>query len=183
MLISMDFLLLYLNDGCFCWCESMSSEIEIYDCRVEDVDDSVKELWLALTREMFEIEHFTLPSEANGERWVKFVREGLASGKNFLLVARSGNKLIGFAYMSVFRSYPLDVSDRVGVINDVYLLPEFRARGIGERLAVGCIKKLEAEGVGIARLSVLRENKAAIKLYEKLAFNIHAYTMTKVLKH
>jgi ribosomal protein S18 acetylase RimI-like enzyme len=165
------------------WCKLVADEIEIFECGVKDVNNSLKELWLALAREMFEIEHFTLPSEANGERWIQFVREGLASGKSFLLVARSGSKLVGFAYISVFRSYPMDVSDRVGVINDVYLLSEFRGRGIGERLVVGCIKKLEAEGVSIARLSALVENKAAIKLYEKLGFNVHAYAMTKVLKH
>jgi ribosomal-protein-alanine N-acetyltransferase len=77
----------------------------------------------------------------------------------------------------------LDVTGSVGVINDVYVLPEFRGRGIGERLMVECVTKLEAEGINIARLSVLVENKAAIKLYEKLGFSICAYAMTKVLKH
>jgi hypothetical protein len=47
----------------------MTSGIEIYECRVEDVNDLVKELWLRLAREMFEIEHFTLPSETNADKW------------------------------------------------------------------------------------------------------------------
>jgi ribosomal protein S18 acetylase RimI-like enzyme len=143
----------------------------------------LKELWLALAREMFEIDHFILPFEANGERWIKFVREGLASGSDFLPVAKNGSMLIGFAYASLFRSYPMNITDFVGVINDVYVLPEFRRRGMGERLAIECIKKLEAEGVGIVRLSVLVENKAAIKLYEKLQFIVRAYALTKTLKH
>jgi ribosomal protein S18 acetylase RimI-like enzyme len=77
----------------------------------------------------------------------------------------------------------MDVTNFVGVINDVYVLPEFRRRGVGERLPNECMKKLEAEGVGIVRLSVLAENKVAIKLYEKLQFIVRAYAMTKTLKH
>lgn len=107
----------------------------------------------------------------------------MASGKNCLLVARNGSRLVGFAYTSLSRSYPLDVAEFVGLINDIYVLPEYRGRGIGERLVVKCIKKLKAEGVDIARISVLAENKAAIRLYEKLDFGIYAYTMTKALKH
>jgi hypothetical protein len=72
------------------WCKFVAGEIGIFEYRVEDVNDSLKELRLALAHEMFEIEHFTLLFEANGERWAKFVREGLASGNNFLLVARIG---------------------------------------------------------------------------------------------
>ena len=55
--------------------------------------------------------------------------------------------------------------------------------GFTKRLTIECIKKLRAEGVDIARLSVLAENKVAIKLYEKLGFGIRAYTMAKVLRH
>lgn len=56
------------------WYKLMTGKIEIPEYGVEDVNDSLKELWLALAREMLKIDHFILPSEANGERWVKFVR-------------------------------------------------------------------------------------------------------------
>jgi len=159
----------------------MTSEIEIYECRVEDVDNSVKELWLGLAREMFEIEHFTIPSVANGDRWVKFVREGLASKRNFLLVAKNRKRLVGFAFASVPRDYPLDIAEFVGVINDVYVLPEFRGKGIGKKLVVECLKRMKAYKVNAVRLMVLTENRTAIKLYEKLGFRTYRYGMIKRL--
>ena len=161
----------------------MANEIEIYECRVEDVDDSVKELWLGLVHEMFELEVFIVPSESNGDRWVRFVREGLASGRNFLLIARNRNRLVGFASASVPHDYPLEVSEFVGVIDDVYVLPKFRGRGIGKRLVVESLKKMKDKSVNAVRLIVLKENKTAIKLYEKLGFRIYRYGMTKSLEH
>jgi ribosomal protein S18 acetylase RimI-like enzyme len=142
----------------------MAERIEIYECEVESVDDSVKEMWLGLAREMFEIEHLIVPSEANGDKWVEFLREGLASRRNFLLVAKSGSGLVGFAYASILRDYPFEVSRLVGGINDVYVLPEFCGRGIGKKLVVECLKKMKVAGVKAVRLQVLTENKAAIKL-------------------
>jgi ribosomal protein S18 acetylase RimI-like enzyme len=161
----------------------MGNKIEIYDCRVEDVDDSVKKLWLALSREMFEVEHFIIPSQTNSDRWSKFVREGLVSGRNFLLVARNESRLVGFAYASVPHGYPLDVSEPVGVIDDVYVLPEFRGMGVGKKLVVKCLNKMEAMGVNVVRLKVLSENKTAIKFYRKFGFRIYSYGMVKALKH
>ena len=157
----------------------MTEEVEICECEVEDVDDSVKELWLGLAREMFEIERLIVPSEANGDKWVEFVREGLASGRNFLLVAKSGGKVVGFALASIFRDYPLEVSKIIGVIDDVCVLPEFRSKGIGKKLAVECLNKMKAAGVTAVTLQVLTENKAAIELYEKLGFKVNRYGMIK----
>lgn len=73
----------------------MTSEIEICECRAEDVDDSLKDLWLGLAHEMFNIERFILPSKTNSDRWAKFVREELASGRSFLLIARMEADLLG----------------------------------------------------------------------------------------
>ena len=156
----------------------MAEGIEIYECEFEDVDSSVKELWLGLSREMFEIERLILPSEANGDKWVEFVCEGLASGRNFLLVAKNGSRLVGFAYAGIFPEH-FQVSNLVGRIDDVYVLPEFRGKGIGKKLVVQCLNKMNAVGVKAVRLQVLTENKVAIRLYEKLGFKTNRYGMIK----
>jgi len=160
----------------------MTEEVEICECEVEDVNDSVKELWLGLSHEMFEIERLIVPSEANSDRWIEFVRQGLASGRNFLLVAKSDNAVVGFAFASIFRNYPLEVSKTIGVIDDVYVLPEFRGKGIGKKLAVGCLNRMKAAGAKAVTLQVLTGNKVAIKLYEKLGFKTYRYGMLKQIK-
>ena len=53
----------------------MTGEIEVFKCRLEDVSECVKGLWSGLAKEMFEIEHLTVPSETNSNRWVKYASE------------------------------------------------------------------------------------------------------------
>jgi len=161
----------------------MSEKTEVYEWKAKDVDDAVKQLWLALAREMFEIEHFILPSEANANKWLEFVREGLASGKNLLFVAKSKDKIVGFALAGVPREPSLDVAEFVGSLNDVYVLPEFRRKGIGKKLSNHCLKKMKDMGVKTVRLTVLSENKAAVRLYEQLGFKVYRYGMLKPFEH
>jgi ribosomal protein S18 acetylase RimI-like enzyme len=161
----------------------MANEIEVHLCRVEDIDKTLKQLWLALALEMFEVEHYTMPSEANADRWANFVRESLTGGKSFLLVAKSEGKVVGFAYATIFRDYPLDVAELIGAINDVYVLPEFRGKSIGKKLMIECMNKMQAEDVKAVRLIVLSENGSAVKLYQRLGFRIFRYGMIKPLKH
>jgi ribosomal protein S18 acetylase RimI-like enzyme len=113
----------------------------------------------------------------------KFVCEGLVNGRNFLLVARDKNRPIGFAYATIFRDYLVEVTESAGVINDLYMLPSFRRKGVGKKLVRECLKRMKMNKVNVIRLTVLRENEAAIKLYEKLGFKICRYTMMKSLKH
>lgn len=156
--------------------------MEICEYGPEDVDDALKELWLGLAHEMFEIEHFVLPLEANADKWVSFVRDGLAKKTSFLIVAKFGNKPVGFAFSTVYGEHPLKVSELVGTINDVYVLPMFRGKGIGKKLIIETLNKMRDNGVKAVRLTVLIENKAAIKLYEKLGFKLYQHGMIKALR-
>lgn len=155
--------------------------IKICECKPEDVNESLKQLWLSLAREMFKIERFILPSAENADKWISFTRDTLVRGKGFLFVAKNGNKPIGFCTSSIFEM-PLEASEIMGSINDLYVLPEFRGRGIGRKLVAESLKKLKAQGVNTARLNVLKENRAAVKLYRKLGFKIYNYGMEKTLE-
>jgi ribosomal protein S18 acetylase RimI-like enzyme len=94
---------------------------------------------------MFNVERFILPSEENADKWIRFTRGSLASGKSFLLVAKTSNKPIGFAKGSV-PEYLLEVSEHFSTIDDLYVLPEFRGRGVGRKLVVESLKTLKARG-------------------------------------
>ncbi|MEM3597111.1 MAG: GNAT family N-acetyltransferase [Candidatus Bathyarchaeia archaeon] len=162
----------------------MNCEAEIFACSLKHVENfaaELKELWLGLARETFEIEPFITPSEANSNKWFKFVRESLACEKGLLLVARSEGKIVGFLFASVRRDFPLETSKIVGVINDVYVLPTFRRRGTGRRLIVEFLGRVKELGVDSVFLSVLAKNTNAIKLYENFNFKIYSYTMVKKL--
>lgn len=161
----------------------MVEDTRIVEYKVEDVDESVKQLWIGLAKEMFEIAHSTLPSETNGDTWVRFVREGLTKGTGMLLVAKNRDQTVGFAYSTIFHEFPLEIQEPFATINDLYVLPGFREKGIGRRLMNECVERIRAKGFNIIRLNVLREDKAALKLYKKLGFNILMYGMIKAFEH
>jgi ribosomal protein S18 acetylase RimI-like enzyme len=107
----------------------------------------------------------------------------LTERRNFLLVAESKNIPVGFAYASVFRGHPFEATELAGAINGVYVLPECRGKGIGKKLIVECLTKMQTEGVSSVRLTVLSGNETAVRLYEELGFKVFRYGMIKPFKH
>jgi len=134
-------------------------------------------------KETFEIERYILPSEANADRWLRLVREGLTERRDFLFVAESKDRLVGFACVSVFRGHPFEAVKLAGATNGVYVLPECRGKGIGKKLIVECLTKMQTEGVSSVRLTALSGNETAVRLYEEFVLKVGRYGMTKPFKH
>jgi ribosomal protein S18 acetylase RimI-like enzyme len=153
------------------------AEAVISECNVGDLDDSLKKLWLALVRESSELHLFILPSETNSDTWCKFVHDGLVKRTNLLFVAKIQGRSIGFVYVTIFRDYAFEVSEPVAVVNDLYVSPDHRRRGVGTKLMTECMKRLKAEGMKGIRLTVLSGNTAALGLYQKLGFRTYTYGM------
>jgi ribosomal protein S18 acetylase RimI-like enzyme len=57
-----------------------------------------------------------------------------------------------------------------GVVDDVFVLPEWRRRGIARRLVGEGIKYLREQGLEEARLDVVQTNQPAISLYRSMGY-------------
>ena len=128
---------------------------------------------------MYEIEHMIIPSKDNCDKWINHIRENLAKKKHILLVARVEAGVVGFVSATYSSDFPLKVSQPFGRLNNLYVLPEYRRKGIGTRLVNECLKKMKDSSVKTIRLNVVKDNQPAINLYEKLGFKIHNYGMSK----
>jgi ribosomal protein S18 acetylase RimI-like enzyme len=159
----------------------IANKVAINECRIEDLDSSIKHLWMYLAQEMFELEPITLPSEANSNKWLDFVKEGLLKKRSILLTAKVKEKIVGLASITLPREMIFEVQETFGVINDLYVLPGFRKKGIGKNLLEECSSRIKAEGFKRARISVLSADKNAIQLYKKAGFKVFIYNMTKKL--
>lgn len=84
---------------------------------------------------------------------------------DLFLVAREGRRVVGYAVGLIRKG-------RVGHVVSIAVVPEYRRRGIGERLLKELLRKFEERGCERARLEVGVTNEAAIKLYRKLGFKI-----------
>ncbi|CUH96292.1 hypothetical protein P22_2382 [Propionispora sp. 2/2-37] len=80
----------------------------------------------------------------------------------YYLVLCEGRKIIGYAGMWI-------IVDEAHVTN-VAVLPEYRGRGLGEKLMSSLKEAAAARGAASMTLEVRPSNRAARSLYEKLGF-------------
>ena len=94
-----------------------------------------------------------------------FVRQMEELTPSTFLVARSGEKVIGFAVGAV-----TGTSLRDAWVLRLRVLPGFQRKGIGSALTLRLLTALASKGVEQVFLSVSPENTAALGLYKKLGF-------------
>lgn len=63
-----------------------------------------------------------------------------------------------------------------GLVHWVGVKPEARGQGLGTALSVRVLEELAARGYADAWLNTSRERQAAVKLYQRLGFEVHAET-------
>jgi ribosomal protein S18 acetylase RimI-like enzyme len=85
-------------------------------------------------------------------------------------------------YLVVVWGYSLEFHGRDAFVDEVYLEPDCRNRGVGSRALALAEKACRAAGVRALHLEVERPNTRAQELYRHLGFRDHdRYLMTKML--
>lgn len=82
-----------------------------------------------------------------------------------------GDTPIGFAHISSY--YATEVAGLCVMIEDLYLAPEYRGKGHGHEFFDLIFKKYNT--AKRFRLEATKENRAAIRLYERLGFKLISY--------
>ncbi|MBT2699073.1 GNAT family N-acetyltransferase [Bacillus sp. ISL-40] len=94
---------------------------------------------------------------------------------SYYLIAAEGDKLMGWILLGESKDQFTDKLN--GFIYELFVIEEFRGNGISKRLMKTAIDHLKQDGYSEVRLSAFVGNKA-IKLYEKMGFNIRTVTMS-----
>ena len=71
--------------------------------------------------------------------------------------------------------------ERYGYINNIYVAPKWRGRGLGKALMAHADETLKAQGVCRARLTVTATNQQAVALYQSAGFHLARWEMEKEL--
>ena len=74
------------------------------------------------------------------------------------------------------------LSEDCGAIQNVAVLPEFRRRGIGTQLLTASLNGFKSVGISRVSLEVTAENNAAVRLYEKIGFDIAGTNYREVFR-
>lgn len=106
---------------------------------------------------------------------IKHLVEPLLEKGSYYLIATENDKLMGWVLIGTSKD---QFTDRInGFIYELFVREEFRGNGISKQLMRIAIDQLRQDGHSEVRLSAFAGNQA-IKLYEKMGFNIRTVSMS-----
>jgi ribosomal protein S18 acetylase RimI-like enzyme len=82
------------------------------------------------------------------------------------LIARANAGAVGFA--TLFWTWSTLRAARIAVMNDLYVAPEARGRGVGEALIDACRTRCRERGITWMEWSTAPDNAGAQRLYERV---------------
>lgn len=83
-----------------------------------------------------------------------------------LFCFRGEGKVVGFA--TVYFSFTSTIAAKVAVLNDLYVLPDFRGKGIGRQLIEHCRRYAAEKGAARLQWITAPDNEQAQKLYDSM---------------
>ncbi|PCR90536.1 GNAT family N-acetyltransferase [Natrinema ejinorense] len=139
--------------------------------------DTVADLWVRLARDQRQHDSAVRP-EANREA----MRETLGAYlvNDGLLVARLGDRIVGFASVSIERG-TLELETTRGLLSNIYVEPAARDRGIGSALLEAAEESLLEQGADVMLLEVMADNGGARQFYRRNGYDEFRVTMRRSL--
>jgi ribosomal protein S18 acetylase RimI-like enzyme len=109
------------------------------------------------------------------DKKIKQLVEPLLKKGGYYLIATENNQLMGWILIGSSRDEFTDKTS--GYIYELFVIEEFRGKGISKQLMRAGIDQLKNKGYSEVRLNAYAGNHA-IKLYEKLGFKIRKVSMS-----
>lgn len=94
---------------------------------------------------------------------------GLVRGRGVVLLARSGRSAAGVAVVSW--TWTVERGGKTAWLDELYVIPALRGRGIGRRLLLRAIAEARRAGCGSIELEVVRGHGRAARLYRRQRFS------------
>jgi ribosomal protein S18 acetylase RimI-like enzyme len=135
--------------------------------------DALEPLWRALMdrhREVWELVPMRTYEDSWSRRRAQY-REWLAAPGGFVLVARRGDDLLGYAVVGIEAAdETYATSERQAEIHTLAVLPGERDRGLGAALMEAAERRLLADGVTDVLVGTMHGNDAAQRFYERRGY-------------
>ncbi len=122
--------------------------------------DALASLWKAFLDEQATLDPWFRPAEDVLERWRNDFPLLIRHERRKMLVAEEANKLVGFALASRWAPPALYELVPEIFIEELYVAPDARRKGVGARLVEEVRAWAESLGARALRLGVLSENEA-----------------------
>ena len=103
------------------------------------------------------------------ERTKKWLRKRLKDRNFKLIVTEKNSKIIGYTFGWIEKTESFTFKKR-GYICDIFILKEYRGKGIGSKLVKKLLKWFKSKGIRYVEVEVYSENKRSFKLWKYLGF-------------
>jgi GNAT superfamily N-acetyltransferase len=108
-------------------------------------------------------------SEAVEENLVTVLKDVVSDPTHgFVLFAHENRKMIGVAYVAIILS--AEHCGKVGWLEELYVMPEYRSKGIGAALLTKVIERARKLGIVAIDLEVDAAHRRAESLYQRFGF-------------
>jgi ribosomal protein S18 acetylase RimI-like enzyme len=125
----------------------------------------------------FDADRFFLPDQLEAG-YLRFLQSAMHDPDVVLLVAENDSRVVGFSYSRMESRDWNALLDAYGALNDLYVDPAVRYRGVGQALVLATVASLRAKGAQRIVLHAATANTAARKLFEKIGFRSTMIEMT-----
>lgn len=134
---------------------------------IRKIDKSESHLVIAL----FDKYRVFYEQDSDLPRARKFIQERLENNESVIFVAidKKQQKPVGFTQL--YAKYSSVKTIRNWILNDLYVEPGFRNKGVGKKLIMEAMDFARKKGSKSLELSTAVDNLNAQSLYEKIGFN------------
>lgn len=113
-------------------------------------------------------QEFYKVAEISDERNLDFFSQfGESNPAGCQFVYRESGKVVGFA--TVYFSFTSTTAIKVGILNDLYTLPECRGKGVGRQLIEHCRSFAAKNGAARLQWVTAPDNEQSQKLYDSMS--------------
>lgn len=126
-----------------------------------------------------------IPGDVAAEPTFRLLESLINANEGEMFIAEEGGAFVGYAAGFILRDEnPAETEDSnvCGYINDVYVVPDRRGRGIASLLLRAVEDYLRAKGMARLRINTLVANESAKRAYLKNGFEPYEVMMEKRLK-
>lgn len=144
--------------------------LKIRKARLSDVP-KITELGLEILNYHRKLDDYFTPSKEAKVAYQQFFRKCIYSRKQLLLVAEKDDQIIGYALAGVGSRPPVFKIRKIGLLNDMYILPKYRRLGVGKDLYEAVSIWFKEKGLKYVHLHFHNNNYIGRKAWAKYGFN------------
>ena len=147
----------------------MNEDFTIRPGRKEDAAETAR-LWMRSAEEHTAHDRVYETAPGAEKTMRRFLADMANSGYSFLFVVSAGDRTVGFISGELRQGSPTFLPKTWASVDDVFVEPEYRNRGMGRALLQSVRAWAQERGADGISLQVAAANSRGRKFYEKLGF-------------